>query len=515
MTSQGAANPDRSANRRPTAPVRAASALLVAMFATWLILVSPGPAAGQDGADGSADIVAVEFDLGDDSGEGDTLQPVGPTEPVSYRSVTVTHGGHEIRLAPAAEPSIADFRGPGLDRLVPVSFGSVVEASAEGAAQRLAASLSSGYVHESIWLRDGGATTFEVRFTKPLAVWDFFLIQEASGDASVGLAALPVDGGDPGPATTGGGYDWNTGYPTSTDVDGRQWATVVSVASLPGGGQGIAGLSVTAPAGADLKIVPLEVMATLPAADGEEPDGGGDGDGSDSLAGSEASTGDGPASGQNENETAAGGIADETGDLSGDTSSIDGGSDEASVAAVGLRASFRPGISLEGASCVDPALEGALPVALPGDQATYCFSVTNLGTTPLDEVRISDRALGFENTLLPLAIGAVPIAPGETSVFYHHNTISGRAADAVTSVTADPGGAGELAPPRAESADLTAVLGPSADADDGPQAEQAGGIANPDPSPTDGTDPAPAPGGGDEAGTGAQTGDGSGSGHRR
>ncbi len=429
---------------RPTPTARAGLyrlGLALAVFVlvvALLLMVALLPAAPASGSDTGAEIVSVEFDLGDGA-DGGSLQAIGPSEPISYRSVTVARADTEVRLRPVAEPAIASVASNTIDGFTAVSFGSNIDSAADRRAGDVALTVGSHYVHESGWYRGGEAATIRLTFSQPLPADGHLLVQEAAGDAPLRMAAVLADGTVvDGAATVGPAYDWDTGYPASTGENHRHWMSVVPVGLLPGSEGGIAGVSITVQPDSDLKVLPMSTVASLPVAGAATP----------------VSTGDG-----------AGPAPSQSGE--DDVVDVQVADDQVSApafAAVGLTASFRSGTSPEGASCVQPAPADAAPVALPGEPATYCFAVTNLGSTPLTDVKISDPALGFADTVLPLASGPAQIAPGQTSVFYHHNTVGPRTSDAVSSVVAtaiDAGGAAldGLVPPQAQSAELSVMVG--------------------------------------------------------
>ena len=86
-----------------------------------------------------------------------------------------------------------------------------------------------------------------------------------------------------------------------------------------------------------------------------------------------------------------------------------------------------------GASC--PGSE--LSVGLSGTQVTYCFVVTNTGTSYLDTIDITDAAIGIGQVDLTLIAGTLPLAPAATISYYYEGTIT---ADLVNtaSVSANP-----------------------------------------------------------------------------
>jgi uncharacterized repeat protein (TIGR01451 family) len=74
-----------------------------------------------------------------------------------------------------------------------------------------------------------------------------------------------------------------------------------------------------------------------------------------------------------------------------------------------------------GASCPG----GESVTGANGTDVTYCFRVTNTGTTYLDSITINDPDLGItEADMTPLS-GSSPLAPGESLVYYYETVING------------------------------------------------------------------------------------------
>jgi uncharacterized repeat protein (TIGR01451 family) len=114
-----------------------------------------------------------------------------------------------------------------------------------------------------------------------------------------------------------------------------------------------------------------------------------------------------------------------------------------------------------GASC--PGSE--LVQGQNGADVTYCFSVTNTGDAYLDLVKIDDSALGVTQTDLSIVSGAVPLAPGESIVYYYESTINGDLLNTATVEATPTTPDGEIVPdaPKPSDADTAEVngLGPS------------------------------------------------------
>ncbi|MEM1095144.1 MAG: T9SS type A sorting domain-containing protein, partial [Bacteroidota bacterium] len=103
-----------------------------------------------------------------------------------------------------------------------------------------------------------------------------------------------------------------------------------------------------------------------------------------------------------------------------------------------------------GASCPG----GELVQAANGSDVTYCFTVTNTGSTFLDDITISDPALSLIRADLTLLSGTEPLAPGASLVFFFETTLTGDLTN-----TATTGGN----PVDSNGNDLPAVPEPSDD----------------------------------------------------
>ena len=60
-----------------------------------------------------------------------------------------------------------------------------------------------------------------------------------------------------------------------------------------------------------------------------------------------------------------------------------------------------------------------------GTNVTYCFLVTNVGDTSLDDIVITDGALDITDADMTLKSGSMPLAPAATMLFYVETTING------------------------------------------------------------------------------------------
>jgi uncharacterized repeat protein (TIGR01451 family) len=74
-----------------------------------------------------------------------------------------------------------------------------------------------------------------------------------------------------------------------------------------------------------------------------------------------------------------------------------------------------------GASC--PGVESV--TGANGADVTYCFRVTNTGTTYLDSITINDPGLGITQADMTLLSGLTRLAPGESLVYYYETVING------------------------------------------------------------------------------------------
>jgi uncharacterized repeat protein (TIGR01451 family) len=74
-----------------------------------------------------------------------------------------------------------------------------------------------------------------------------------------------------------------------------------------------------------------------------------------------------------------------------------------------------------GASCPG----GESVTGTNGADVTYCFEVTNTGTTYLDSIVITDTLLGISQDDMILLSGLTPLAPGESLVYYYETVING------------------------------------------------------------------------------------------
>jgi uncharacterized repeat protein (TIGR01451 family) len=74
-----------------------------------------------------------------------------------------------------------------------------------------------------------------------------------------------------------------------------------------------------------------------------------------------------------------------------------------------------------GAGC--PGVESV--TGAKGADVTYCFEVTNIGNTYLDDITIDDADLGIDETQMTWLRGSTPLAPEDSLVYYYEGTIPG------------------------------------------------------------------------------------------
>lgn len=67
---------------------------------------------------------------------------------------------------------------------------------------------------------------------------------------------------------------------------------------------------------------------------------------------------------------------------------------------------------------------GEIVTGTIGADVTYCFEVTNIGNTYLDDIVITDTLLGIPPAAVVLRSGSTPLAPGASLVYYYEATLS-------------------------------------------------------------------------------------------
>ncbi len=429
----------RSIGRRLFAKALPLAAAMVVLAAGTMLLSIRAAGAQQtdagDGADGGVSkLKSVQFDLEDSANNADDpLQAAGAAREARYREVVVTHTGvttepTDLRLRPLpglvrvtlseqhSRAMTADINGR------EIGFG------ADDFADSLADAISSGSVHRHARLaatEGGEPLSVDVFYSRPLTTSDHVLVQEGGGNGNVRIQAINAEGSAIGTAVDfGPGYQWNTGHGVVPGV--TSWASVLPVADLGVSDQSVAGIRLTG------AYVEVKAVALGPIIDSPLPP----------PPGTEVVTEPAPTE------------------------------QPPLYAAVGLEASIRAAIAVDGAGCTtpDPASASA-PAA--GAAATFCFIVTNLGRTGLTDVTFSDERLGLLDAVLPRANGPAVLQPGERAVYYYHSVIDQRPAGTPSTVKAravDGDGAplaGLIDPSGSGSSDGAVIAGAAAGA--GPQ----------------------------------------------
>jgi hypothetical protein len=328
-------------------------------------------AAGAQTAPGSdLDVKSVRFDLAGPDAPG----------PTSYRSMVVTEGGVEHSLEPMTGAVRVTMSEPSAISTTAVTNGVAVAFGDPTFSDSLAAALSSPAVADFARLGvvdADGDVSIDIFYDRPLGPGDHLLIQEGNGDGGVNLTPLDVNGQPIGDAVRiGSPYQVNTGHNQDQASAVPAWASIVDVRRFGTGAGSIAGVRLSG------KNVEVKTMALVAA----EPSG--------LTAVAAASDGEAPI-----------------------------------YASVGLEAKVQPALAVDGAGCLaSPASSVAV-----GQAATFCFLVTNLGTTNLTELRVTDPQLGLVNADLPMASGQPMLQPGDQAVLYHH-AVAGERSDQVNSI---------------------------------------------------------------------------------
>ncbi|MEM7275944.1 MAG: hypothetical protein AAF547_22905 [Actinomycetota bacterium] len=367
----------RSRRRRLLSAILPIGALALVVGTVAAAPEAGAAASDQNAAPTAVDVKSVRFDLPDDQGSS-----------TRYRSAVVTAAGVEYRLAPMAGSVRVTMTEPDAAAMTVDADGAVVGPTDAGFADAVADAIGSPSVSRVLQLgrtAAGEAPSLTVFFDRPLGPGDHLLVQESGGDGT--LSVTPVDGagGSTGLAVTVGpggiGHDVDTGQRTATGA--AAWGTVVPVAGLDPAGGSAAGIRVT---GADVqvKVVPM-IAAPEPVA--PQPDGAQLGDGSAPV-----------------------------------------------YASVGLEAMIQPTMAIDGAGCLSAP---AAPVSV-GQAVTFCYVVTNQGSTHLTDIRITDPQLGLTDAVLPVASGPAQLAPGQEAVLYHHAVAGSRSPQLDSIVTARP-----------------------------------------------------------------------------
>lgn len=310
-----------------------------------------------------------------------------PTEDAGarYSSAIVTAGGAEYRLMPMAGSVRVTMVDADTAAVVADIGGTLVHASVDGFADAVADALASPDVSRSVRLGSmpDGRPAITVFFDRPLGPGDHLLIQEAGGDGNLTVAPVDGNGEQVGAEVTIGsdGIAHHVDIGQQTADGAAAWSTVVPLARLAPEGGTAAGIRLSG-SEVQAKVVPL-------------------------VAGPD------PAPSQ----------AAQIGDPAAPV-----------YASVGLEAMVQPAIDVDGAGCVAAP---AAPVSV-GQAVTFCYTVTNLGSTHLTDIRFDDPQLGLTSAELPVAAGPEILAPGQQVVVFYHTVAATRSSQIDTIVTARP-----------------------------------------------------------------------------
>ena len=382
----------------------------IAVLVVCAVAVSPArSAAAQDSGstpDAAVKLTSARFDLGAETAGavadvgGGPLSAAGAVGEARYHSLMISDGGRRVPVIPRSG-SVTAAVAPGYASAVAVEInGQRVGHVNDDFAGALADAVSSSSAHRfaGLGVADGGGpVAIDLVYTPPLDANDYLLVQEVAGDAAVDVTAIDA-AGDPVGSTVrvGPGYQWNTGHGPSTGE--TSWASAIAVRELQVGAASIHGLRVGG-SGAEVKVIALAAAPVAEVALDQQPQ--------DQAAVSPPATPEQPAA--PEQPVGADGAA-----------------------AIGLQASVRPAIAVEGAGCEAEAEADVVA----GQAATFCYVVTNLGATDLVDVRFVDEQLGLADAALATAGGSEPLRPGDQAVYYYHSVVDQRPVDAVTTVTA-------------------------------------------------------------------------------
>ena len=430
---------DRSTVRRAAAMVGAIVVIMIVVAAAATAVDSVRPVGA---AESEVKIVSVHFDLTAPATENTGgLQAAGPAQPASYQSLVVEHRGVELGLDPipgAVRVHLDQAQAPDMAAdLDGLRLGSAAPDFANG----LADAVSSRAVHRFVRFTpsaDGSPLAIDVSYGRPLQGGDFVLVQERLGDASLELTAINATGVAIGnTVVVGPSYQWNTGHgPTPEEP---VWATAVSFDRFVTNGEPISSVRVVGNE-AEFKVLALGPAAAPSAASIAAPA---------APEPVDLATGD-----QGVIDTAA-----------AETAPLSEASEPPPFAAVGIESGLQPAIAVGGTGC-DSAPDVGRAIAnadaTVGEAGTYCFTVTNLGTTHLSDVAISDPELGLSQADLAKLSGPEVLAPGQQAVYYHHGVVAEPAglATIVTALPIDEAGnpiAGFVAPAAAVGENNTAI----------------------------------------------------------
>lgn len=399
---------DRSTALRTATAVLALAAIVVSLLVAVL-----APAAAQDGAADSESlrVKSVQFDLASAAAPADDpLQPAGVATTASYNSIVLVDGATEIALEPLPGTVSVSLDQASAEAMTAELDGLRLGHAAPEFANALADSISSASLHRFARLAttaDGGPARMTVLYPRALGPGDFLLVQEGEGDGQIELTGVDGAGAPIGqPVLVGPGYQWNTGH--GPGDAGSSWITVLPAEALSAAGGPIAGV-IVAGHQAEVKVVALgPPPAPAPAAEPDQP----------APAPSET-------------------VPAETGPPAANAASA-ATEPEPVFASVGLAASVKSAVAVGGAGCGDPATSADPGSLDPGQAATICFAVTNLGSTMLADIEITDPSHGLVHATLPKASGPDVLAPGETTIYYYHTAATPEIATSSAVVTALP-----------------------------------------------------------------------------
>lgn len=334
-------------------------------------------AAGAQIVSGSDD-AAQQTELSVKSIRFDITTPETPG-PTAYRSLVVTKAGTEHNLQPMPGSVRVLLSEADAAAMTAVVAGATSTAADAGFTDALAGALTSAAIADFATFgadQAGQPVAVDIYFDRPLGPGDHLLLQEGNGDGAATITALDAAGAPAGISVpVGAPYQVNTGHSQDQAGGVAAWSSVIDVQRFGLGSAPVAGLRLSA---ANVEIKAMALVA-VPSSD-----------------------------------SAAAVLADGVTPM---------------YASVGLEAMVQPALAVDGAGCL---ASPAAPVAV-GQAATFCFLVTNLGTTDLTDVRLTDPQLGLVNAELPIASGEPTLRPGDQVVLYHH-TVAGERPEAVGSI---------------------------------------------------------------------------------
>lgn len=402
-------------------------AMALAVVAVMVLVAGIATAAGTlrvGAAEAEVTIASVHFDLAEaeappSSGiSASGLSASGPTSVVRYRSLVVDYGGSAVDLAPLTGTVRVNLSQDQAPDMAADLDGLRIGSAAPDFADSLADAVSSSDVHRFVRFTptdDGSPISVDVTYARELRSGDFLLVQERLGDAALELAAVDAAGVAIGATVVvGPTYQWNTGHgapPTEA-----AWVSAIAVDRFATGGAPVAAIRVVG-GEAEFKLLALEASAP--------------------AAGAAAATATDAAASEVGPPDAAEVLQQaEPVEIAEPIEA----SEPPPFAAVGIEAGIQPAIAVDGAGCESAAEVGSVAASSAisvGQAATYCFTVTNLGTTHLKDMAISDPELGLVNAELPQHSGPQVLEPGQQAVYYHHGVVADPAGRSAI-VTATP-----------------------------------------------------------------------------